>query len=132
MVEHLDQREARDFLREASRVLVSGGIIRIGVPDISKLVAQYVQSGDADEFIESTLLTVAKPRTLGQKIRYLLVGPRHHHWMYDGKSMLKFLNTEGFASAEIVAPGQTRISDPGALDLWERFEVTVYVEAAKP
>jgi hypothetical protein len=51
--------------------------------------------------------------------------------MYDGKSMLDFLTAEGFVGADVVPPGQTRISNPGALDLWERHEVTVYVEASK-
>ena len=132
MLEHLDRLEVRSFLREAHRVLARSGIIRIGVPDLSKLVAQYINSGDANSFVEDSLLTAQKPRGFVDRIRFLLVGPRHHHWMYDGKSMLKLLTSAGFVDADTVDSGHTRITEPGSLDLWERHEETVYLEARKP
>src|SRR5208283_3782499 len=35
MLEHLDRREADLFLKEARRLLVSGGILRVAVPDLA-------------------------------------------------------------------------------------------------
>ncbi len=54
MVEHLDRESAMSFLTEVRRVLVSNGVVRIVVPDLKKLVAEYLEREDADAFIERT------------------------------------------------------------------------------
>jgi len=132
MLEHLDRSGAAKFLKEAFRVLRPGGIIRIAVPDLKKLIAQYNDFGDADAFIEVTHMCVSCPNTLTQRIRLLLVGPRHHQWMYDGNSLSRLLKRHGFIEAEIMPAGKTNIIEPGSLDLQERSAESVYVEARKP
>lgn len=132
MLEHLDRNEADRFLREAFRVLSPGGIIRIAVPDIKKLTAQYNESGDADAFIEATHMCVPRPTSLAQRMRLLLVGARNHRWMYDGNSLSRLLQEHGFAEAEIMSAGQTSILNPESLNLHERSSESVYVEARKP
>ncbi len=131
MVEHLDREEVACFLSEAYRVLRSDGILRVGVPDLKKLANDYLESGDADGFVETMLLTVPKPKTLVKKLRYIIVGPRNHFWMYDGPSLARHIVTAGFRSARIVAAGVTSIEDLGKLDLFERATESVYVEAVK-
>ena len=84
MLEHLDRNGATIFLKEAYRVLCPSGIIRIVIPDIKKQIEQYNESGDADAFIKATHMCVNRPTTVARKIRLLLVGTRHHQWMYDG------------------------------------------------
>jgi len=64
--------------------------------------------------------------------RALLVGDRHHAWMYDGRSLSRLLADHGFLGPGVLAPGETTIADPGALDLCERADESVYVEARKP
>ncbi|MBW1699153.1 MAG: methyltransferase domain-containing protein [Deltaproteobacteria bacterium] len=54
MLEHLDRDGANKFLKEAYRLLRAGGIIRIAVPDLKKLIEQYNATGDADAFVEAT------------------------------------------------------------------------------
>ncbi len=132
MLEHLDRAGANRFLKEVYRVLRPGGIIRVVVPDIKKQIEQYNQSGDADAFIEETHMCVTRPVTLAQKIKLLLVGTRHHQWMYDGNSLSKLTQQHGFVEAKILPPGKTGIPEPGALDLQERSDESVYVEAKKP
>lgn len=132
MLEHLDRNGANKFLKEAYRVLRPGGIIRIAAPDIKKQIAQYNDSGDADAFIEATHMCVPRPNTLAQRIRLLLVGPRHHQWMYDGNTLSRLLEKHDFIEAEIMPPGKTNIPKPGSLDLQERSSESVYVEAKKP
>lgn len=131
MLEHLDRAEAALFLKEARRVLRSGGVIRIAVPDLALHVRQYLYSGDADALVQATYLTQPKPRTMLQKLKLLVVGGRHHHWMYDGHSLCRLLELSGFDSATALAPGQTRIPNPGQLDLSERASDSVYVEAVR-
>ncbi|MGE5775938.1 MAG: class I SAM-dependent methyltransferase, partial [Chloroflexota bacterium] len=132
MLEHLDILEAKRFLTEAYRVLKPGGILRIVVPDLKKLVSAYLKDEDADRLIESSLLTTPRPESLSERFKYLLVGPRHHLWMYDARSLIKALTQVGFADVHTQGFGSTRILDPEQLDLHERASESICVEAAKP
>ena len=132
MLEHLDRGEVKSFLREVGRVLSRDGILRIAVPDLRALVDQYLRDGDADEMIRRTLLTTPKPRGPLAALKALLIGSRHHQWMYDGPSLVRLLRLLGFQRACVVAPGMTMIEEPGDLDLRERQEESVYVEAYAP
>ncbi len=132
MLEHLDREEAYSFLREARRILKHGGIIRLAVPSIRYHVENYVKDGDADRFIENVNLARAKPRSFFEKMRFLVSGSRNHHWMYDGKSLCKLLDTGGFIKAKIMKSGSTMIGDPGELNLRELFPESVFVEAVNP
>lgn len=44
LLEHLSRAEARKLLKECYRVLVSGGVIRIIVPDLRTCVGKYTDS----------------------------------------------------------------------------------------
>lgn len=132
MIEHLDRAEARGFLIEVRRVLRPGGVVRIAAPDLTRLVSDYLASGDADEFIACSHLGLDRPAGLRARVRWTVVGPRHHLWMYDGESLARLLHEAGFADAAAVQPGSTRIVAPGRLDLWERAAESVYVEAVRP
>ncbi len=132
MLEHLDRRDAENFLREVFRVLRPGGIFRVVVPDIRIHVERYKESGDADAFIESTLLCVPRPRSVAQRLQRMLVGARNHQWMYDGRSLSRLLLKIGFVEVQAMPAGQTRIRAHEPLNLSERSSESVYVEAEKP
>lgn len=131
MLEHLDPEDARRFLGEARRLLAPGGILRVSVPDLARHVADYSASGDADVFVERAHMCVPRPKSLVARLKFFVVGPRHHQWMYDGRSLLRLLKTAGFSDPVVVEAGRTTIADPGALDLAERSDESVYVEARK-
>lgn len=131
MLEHLDRAEARRFLCEVHRVLVPGGVVRLAVPDLGRLVQLYSQSNDADAFLSQMYMGIEQPRTILQRIRLAMVGFRHHLWMYDEHSLVDLLTACGFAGAARQAAGATRIKDPGHLDLSEREEESLYVEAER-
>ena len=132
MLEHLDPEGARRFLAEVRRVLKPKGMVRIAVPDIQILVQQYATDGDADAFVRATDLGSSQPHSLLEKIRFLVIGNRHHLWMYDGRSLCRLLCNCGFVEARIVPPGSSGLPDPGSLNLSERAQETVYVEAVNP
>lgn len=132
MIEHLDRGEARAFLAEVQRVLRPGGIVRLAAPDLSRLIADYVATGDADRFVVGTHMGLDRPAGLRARARWALVGPRHHLWMYDGDSLLRLLAEAGFADGVILPPGSTKIAGPGQLDLHERAKESVYAEAVRP
>jgi SAM-dependent methyltransferase len=132
MIEHLDRSEARAFLAEVKRVLRPGGVVRIAAPDLSRIVSDYVATGDADEFVAGLHMGLSRPAGLGARARWAMVGPRHHLWMYDGTSLTRLLSEAGFEEATVAPPGSTRIPEPGELDLRERAAESVYVEAVRP
>lgn len=132
MLEHLDRDEARSFLREAMRVLKPGGIIRLVVPDLAKAVEEYNHNKDGDEFIKTLLVCQANPKSLFARFRLALIGNRHHLWMYDTKSLSKFVRECGFKDPMSLSPGETTINRSDPLDLREREEESIYVEATKP
>jgi SAM-dependent methyltransferase len=131
MIEHLDRNEARAFLTEVKRVLQPGGVVRLAVPDLSRLVQAYVATGDADGFVAGTHMGLERPAGLRGWLKWALVGPRHHLWMYDGDSLCKLLREAGFGEVAVVPPGLTKIALPGELDLRERASESVYAEAVR-
>jgi predicted SAM-dependent methyltransferase len=133
MIEHLTTDEAIAFLREAMRVLQPGGWLRLAAPDLKRLARAYIDGRvDANRFVESTLMTWERPRGLLRRLKMAVAGPRHHLWMYDGASLSSLLSKIGFRDVTELAAGRTTIPDPGALDLAERAEESIYVEARKP
>ncbi|OGU35883.1 MAG: hypothetical protein A2315_15900 [Ignavibacteria bacterium RIFOXYB2_FULL_35_12] len=132
MIEHLDRNGAARFLKEAFRLLQPGGLMRLTIPDIKKQVTQYNINDDADRFMELTHLCSYRPISFSQRLQLLIVGPRNHQWMYDGKSLVRLLQNFGFINAEILPAGKTNIKDYWPLDLHERESESVYVEAVKP
>ena len=132
MLEHLDRREAAQFLKEARRVLIHGGIIRLAVPNLKFHIENYLHNKDTDLFIENILPTKEKPKSIIDKIKTFLIGDRHHKWMYDGDSLYKLLSSTGFRDSKVMEPGSTAISNPGSLNLEERAEESVFVKALNP
>ena len=129
MLEHLDRSEALGFLSEARRTLKQGGIIRLAVPDLSKLVETYREKRNANEFIASLMMHQEVPQNMRESVRMRLVTFRGHRWMYDKESLCLLLTQNGFRDPLVLAPGETQITDPGKLDLWERSDESLYVEA---
>jgi predicted SAM-dependent methyltransferase len=132
MLEHLDKQEAMEFLMEARRVLKHEGIIRLAVPDLRRMIADYETDGDADRLVSRTQLAHTRPQTLLQKLRWLFVAHRsHHRWMYDANSLALLLAKAGFSHVVVQPAGSTMIPNPGDLNLREREDESLYVEAQR-
>jgi len=132
MLEHLSREGAQAFLVESLRVLRKGGVLRVAVPDLQKYIDQYQKDKNADHFMETTYVTAPPLKTFKDKLKLLFVGYRHHQWMYDGASLAKLLAHVGFENVLVQPAGQTFMGHYGQLDLREREEDSVYVEATKP
>jgi hypothetical protein len=111
---------------------MKNGIIRIAIPDLRKLIDQYLVDGDSDAFIEKTELAPEKPKTFIHKLGYMITGERRHRWMYDGPAMVGLLSSMGFRDPCIMPAGGTLILNPGELNLREGADASVYIEAYNP
>ena len=131
MLEHISRDGARAFLLEAKRVLAPGGVLRIVVPDLGKAIERYNDDGDAEAFMEHMLVAAPPLTSVRDKVHLLFTGYRHHQWMYDGRSLSALLEELGFRDVVVQPAGETMIEDPGTLDLFERSEESVYVEARR-
>ena len=133
MLEHLPRQLALQLLKDVSRVLVPGGWVRLVLPDLARLVERYARERDADLFVRSTLL--GRERSNGTsmlaRVKGGLVGDREHSWMYDARSLCSLLIEAGFPDPQVLRAGETRIPDPGPLDLREREDESLYVEAMR-
>ena len=131
MFEHLSRDEAILFLKDALRVLDNGGVLRISVPDLRYFINNYIANKDADEFMSKMFVSAPSLNLLRQKFILFFVGYRHHQWMYDGASLSKLMLESGFKDAIVQDAGETCIKNFIGLNLFEREEESVYVEAIK-
>ena len=97
VLEHFSIREATSIILEIKRVLCTGGIIRIGVPDLEKTFENYL-----------------KAKTKFDKLYYLRViygsqvsEGQYHKSGYDKDSLYKMLETLDFKNIK-VEPDLTR------------------------
>lgn len=49
MLEHLDPSEVRPFLRECHRIMKSGGVLRVVVPNLEEIAREYIRQLDVSE-----------------------------------------------------------------------------------
>lgn len=131
MLEHLSRKETFFFINESLRVLKKEGVLRLSVPDLQIIINDYKQNNNADAFMEKILVAPPPIETIKQKILLFFSGYRHHQWMYDEESLFKLLKKIGFKDVFVCKAGETNIVNPGHLNLYERSEESVYVEAIK-
>ena len=129
-LEHLTRDDGLHFLRECYRVLSPRGVIRIVVPNLAQLVADYkVGIIAADEFVEIMGVLYEKntnpiKNLLAPMIQY------PHRCMYDTPALVRIMTELGFAVSGR-EPFDSEISDIEAIELHDRTENAVVVEGKK-
>jgi hypothetical protein len=129
-------------LAETYRILGSGGIFRVVVPDLNWRAKEYViQAGAgvseaADIFMMSTLLgKERKFLSALEKLRGLL-GHSTHLWMFDESSLRRRLDLAGFTSIRRCEFGDSKdpaFSQVERLDrFWQQGKQELALEAFKP
>jgi SAM-dependent methyltransferase len=132
MLEHLDRSQADNFFKESRRLLRPGGIIRIIVPDLRIMVDEYLADKDSTVFLDRMLLCSSQLTSLGQRLKFIVTGLRHHLWMYDAKSLSEILIKHGFTNITVQPAGSTLIEDYYPINLHERSSESIYLEAVQP
>jgi SAM-dependent methyltransferase len=100
VLEHLSLGDFRAALANTYRLLASGGLFRLVVPDLELLARRYVESDDptaAISFMEATSLGVSERQRGLRGLATIWLGNSSHLWMWDLKSISRELATVGFA-----------------------------------
>lgn len=120
LLEHLTVGHGLEVVQECRRLLGAGGVLRIGVPDLSRYVKSY--SGD------DPLLTEVRPGRPTPALAFSEVFYRHgHRSMYDFDTLQALCLEAGFAEVHRSAFGEGRIQS--CPDTPAREPETLYVEA---
>lgn len=104
MLEHLFPDQARHCVSEVLRVLAPGGVLRIAVPDLDRMVAGY-RPEQADRWAEALF-----------QVRDQASSKNQHHWMYNETSLRALLLDVGFSRVERTAYRQGACPDLEVLD----------------
>lgn len=123
LLEHLPLPAAVALLRECHRLLVPGGVLRVGVPDAGAYLRAYCDPGDG--FIER--VRPGRPTAL---LAVQEVFQHHgHRSAYDSDTLVLVFEAAGFAGAERREAGDSRLQP--CPDSEHRKAETLYVEAAR-
>lgn len=126
VLEHLYFDEGRQLMRESFRVLSSGGLLRIVVPDLSAIVREYLGERPfgalaadmetlrpADRFNERLLMRspVSGSANLFYRIYEAWEDFHSHKWMYDLDSLMHLFRWTGFVEVKNMECHVSRIAD---------------------
>jgi predicted SAM-dependent methyltransferase len=96
-LEHLYRDDAVAVLRGFHSLLKKGGTVRLVVPDLRVYVDHYIETGDADLFVEGTTLSWPKRPSFLFRLFSVVGGfGLTHLWMYDQASLTKIVEEAGF------------------------------------
>jgi predicted SAM-dependent methyltransferase len=131
-LEHFDKAAGRAFLTECHRVLQRDGIIRIVVPDLHVIVADYVEGRlRADDVIGALeVLPVHAKSAVKNKLARFTQSSHTHKCMYDTPRLVEILNEIGFTAASR-GPFDSDIADIRVIEREDRTRRAVIVEGRK-
>jgi predicted SAM-dependent methyltransferase len=113
VLEHLYLEEANILLKECVRVLLPGGVLRIVVPDLRSIIAEYIANESlrnvskddkpmnrADRLNKRLLFRPpeARPENLFYRIYTSFKDLHSHKWMYDAESLIFYFKRAGLSN----------------------------------
>lgn len=123
VLEHFTTDRALAILEECRRILVPGGVVRVGVPDFGLYMKSYAEDGESIERLRpgrpTTLLAVSE------------VALHHgHRSVWDAATLERALGETGFVDVSARAFGDSALEPAPDTEL--REPESVYAEGTKP
>lgn len=142
LLEHLNRRNARCFLKECYRVLKPKGIMRVVIPDLEKIIIEYYETlsklkqGYKDyyekhekaieklfeQMVREEAVGTSRQRVFLRKLENLIRGNAQsagevHKWMYDKFSLIKLLSSIGFKKLTVQNSIKSQIKNWNSFNL---------------
>jgi predicted SAM-dependent methyltransferase len=125
--EHLTPSEALTSMKDCRRVLKSGGIMRIAMPDLEQIVDAYLNVPlSEDPVIKRHGFTFIKTKAEWMNMSFREWG---HKWIYDFEELERRLKEAGFKSIKRYEAGKSTTLELRNLET--RPESYLVVEATK-
>lgn len=124
--EHFTYAQSLTVAKDCFRILKVCGILRIAVPDLQKIVRDYLSDPEplaSHRFIDRLLLH--------QTWQDIVHSGAHHSQMFDARSLVTLFHEAGFFDAQVSRFGESGIPDIAGLELESRRGESLYVEAVK-
>ena len=124
VLEHLTLDDLRRSLRNSHRLLATGGVFRIVLPDLEQLIHSYQHSTAEDRgvtFIRDSLMGMTSRPRGGMALIRQAFGNSHHLWLWDYSGLAKELSEAGFLGirrAEYNDSGIEGFSEVESEDRW--------------
>ena len=141
-LEHLERKDAIEFLRENKRVLKKGGVLRVVVPDMELLCNEYLLSikqceieadikgheeyisNIIEQCVRQTPFGASKQGKIKSSIEYFILGNANkrgetHKWMYDRFSLKNILQELGFDDIKVRSYEESDIHD------WHKYKLDI-------
>ncbi len=134
VLEHVERWQALHVLRECHRVLVSGGVVRIVVPDLAKICQQYLDGTDERPAQTACRMLWGHPKDVdpaGLVARVVRSFVRPHEWVYDHQEMEILMREAGFDDVRHCEFRQGVVVDLDQLDLESHRTHSLYIEAVR-
>ena len=124
--EHFTYAQSIAVAKECFRVLKRCGILRIAVPDLEKIVRDYL----SDSAVLASHRFVERLH-LHHRWRDIVHPGANHSQMFDGRSLLTVFREAGFAEAHVRQFRESGIPEIERLELQSRSGESLYAEAVK-
>lgn len=138
MFEHITAKEADFVTRECFRVLRTGGVLRIIVPDLCQIAKEYIRAVEEQpkaecslNFLKNIDMFSINPQKGIKEIFRKTLGHSRHLYMYDRWSLRDLLERNGFRNIEEKKYGQSRILNIELIENEERRKMSVCLEGIK-
>ena len=129
-LEHMTKEDMQKALKNIYFMLKSEGCFRLIVPDLETRAQKYLKNQDSDAFIESIGFGRKKNDRSFKDFLRKLFGNSGHLWMYDNKSMQKYLNEAGFKNIRKSIIGDSGIKVFSEVEEKHRFVDGDFIEVA--
>jgi len=130
LLQGLNYDDSLILLRESFRVLRTGGVLRIIVPDLERVINDYL--ADRDPLASHKLMRHLTRR--GSAIRDLLRNGSYqqsYRQMFDRHSLTHLFTDAGFKDPKVCGFKESRIPEIDAIEAVQRKNESLYVEAIK-
>jgi len=126
----MTKEDMQKALKNIYFMLKSGGCFRLLVPDLETRAQKYLKNQDSDAFIESIGFGRKKNDKSFKNLLRKLFGNSGHLWMYDNKSMQKYLTEAGFKNIRKSKIGDSGIKIFSEVEEKHRFIDGDFIEVA--